>query len=252
MIPKIIHQTWKNTTIPEEFAGYQKKLIELHPDWEYRLWTDEQNLEFVKQNFADFYEVFIRLPKNIMRADVIRYLIMYKIGGLYLDLDYEMIKPFDLLNFDLVLPYNRQIKYGDRYDGIGNCIFASAPGHKFWEYIIDDLKNTKDYEAKFKSLSGKPYVPKNTTLEEAITGPAFVTKIFYSVKDELQNYTLPDREAFHPPYNTNYNTILTSKASYGIHHCHGTWRSKSYIKKMGKLIKSILPGVRTSVLNPQV
>ena len=42
-----------------------------------------------------------------MRADVIRYLIMYKIGGVYLDLDYEVLKPFEFGDHKLILPLNR-------------------------------------------------------------------------------------------------------------------------------------------------
>lgn len=39
-----------------------------------------------------------------MRADAIRYLLLYQLGGLYLDLDYEMLSPFDLRHHAVVLP----------------------------------------------------------------------------------------------------------------------------------------------------
>lgn len=35
IIPKIIHQTYKNETIPEVWAGAQQSCIDLHPDYEY-------------------------------------------------------------------------------------------------------------------------------------------------------------------------------------------------------------------------
>lgn len=62
----------------------------------------------MQSEFPEFYSVYNGLPKSICRADVIRYLIMFKIGGLYLDLDYEMLKPFDLLDHAVVLPFSRQ------------------------------------------------------------------------------------------------------------------------------------------------
>lgn len=237
MIPKLIHQTWKTSEIPEKYAAYQQKLISLHPDWEYKLWTDEDNLALVKDHFPDFYETYIGFPKNIMRADAIRYMIMHKFGGMYLDLDYEMLRPFDILEYDLVLPYNRQRLAGDPYDGLGNCIFASVPGHPFWKYVLDDLKSITDHEKAFKSLSGKPYVTSRTTLEEAITGPVLLTKIYYTYKDSLNGYTLPARAEFHPP-----STIDVSKLSdktYGIHHCYGTWRDKSILKKITSGLKRL-------------
>ena len=34
-IPKIIHQTWKNETIPEDWSIAQYTCLDLHPDYEY-------------------------------------------------------------------------------------------------------------------------------------------------------------------------------------------------------------------------
>ena len=94
MIPKIIHQTWKTDIPPSKWIPFIEKVKKLNPEWEYILWTDADNDEFVKTNFPDFYNVFNNFSRGIMRADVIRYLIMYKIGGVYLDLDYEVFENF--------------------------------------------------------------------------------------------------------------------------------------------------------------
>ena len=34
-IPKILHQTWKNETVPERWYDAQQSCLELHPDYEY-------------------------------------------------------------------------------------------------------------------------------------------------------------------------------------------------------------------------
>ena len=246
MIPKIIHQTWKNNDVPEGYLEYQKKVKELHPDWEYKLWTDEDNTAFVKQYFPGFYDTYVGLPKNIMRADMIRYMIMFQVGGIYLDLDYEMLKPFDLLNYELVLPYNRNKSFGDPYDAFGNCIFGSVPGHPFWKYVLDDFKEPRDYQQFFKSLSDKPYIVRDTTLEEAITGPGLLTRIFFAAQDKLTGYHLPERILFHPPNprsGNEYAKILSNGRSYGIHHCSGTWRDKSFMNR-AKLKLKILLNIR--------
>jgi mannosyltransferase OCH1-like enzyme len=213
-IPKIIHQTWKNHEIPNKWKAYQQKVKQLHPDWEYRLWTDDDNDLFVKTEYPEFYNTYIGFSKNIMRADVIRYLIMYKIGGLYLDLDYEMLMPFDLLNETLVLPKNRSISEGDDYDGIGNCIFASAPGHEFWKDVINELQNNP------------PVIDNYNEVIDA-TGPMLLTRIFFSNKYHAI-YT-PERTAFHPepPKNKNdYNKLYNNGITYGIHHGWGSWKER--------------------------
>lgn len=240
MIPKIIHQTWLTGDLPTKYLYYQKKVKELHPEWKYILWTDEDNLEFIKKNFPDFYETYIGFPKNIMRADMIRYLIMDKIGGIYLDLDYEMIKPFDYLKYDLVLPYNRSRNFGDTYDGFGNCIFGSAPGHMFWKYVINDFKEVRDYEKFYQNLISKSLVPRHFTLAEAITGPGLLTRIFYDVQNLLKDYYLPERQEFHPLIPSNekqYNTLINDGIAYGIHHCFGSWRNKHILKKIKNKIQ---------------
>jgi mannosyltransferase OCH1-like enzyme len=47
-VPKLIHQTWKNSEIPEKWQKAHDSCIKLHPDYEYRLWTDSDGLKFVK------------------------------------------------------------------------------------------------------------------------------------------------------------------------------------------------------------
>lgn len=37
LIPKIIHQTYKNNTIPEQWKQGQQSCIDLHPDYEYKV-----------------------------------------------------------------------------------------------------------------------------------------------------------------------------------------------------------------------
>lgn len=46
-VPKIIHQTWKTTQVPAKWAAARQSCIDLHPDYEHRLWTDEDGLNFI-------------------------------------------------------------------------------------------------------------------------------------------------------------------------------------------------------------
>lgn len=220
-IPNIIHQTWKIKEIPSTWKSYQQKVKILHPDWEYKLWTDAENNDFVKLNFPDFYPKYISYPNNIMRADVIRYLIMYKIGGFYLDLDYEIFKPFDFEDALLVLPKNRGIEAGDPVNMIGNAIFASVPGHIFWKDVISYL------------ASDSTIIISNEEKVIDTTGPGLLTKIYFS--KIYQDIYVPDRMIFHPPTPKNrkeYNAIIQNGISYGIHHCWGSWRKQKTIKHL--------------------
>jgi len=230
MIPKIIHQTYKNREVPVIWHKYQDKVRKLHPNWEYRLWTDQDNLAFVKQEYPDLLDRYVGMALPIMRADVIRYLIMDKIGGLYLDLDYEMIKPFDLTEHPLVLPYSRTVDDGADCDMVGNCIFASCPGHPFWKIVIEDIQKNPP--------------PATVDVEvEASTGPIFLTRLFNGIDaDELKIHT-PRRMLFHPPNprnKTQYTAIIDSGVSYGIHHCQGTWRTFTIKQRIRSKLSRLL------------
>ena len=77
-IPKIIHQTWKIKEIPEQFMDINKKLLELHPDYEYKLWTDKENLDFIKKEYPFLLKLYESYPNNIQRVDLVRYCILHK------------------------------------------------------------------------------------------------------------------------------------------------------------------------------
>lgn len=226
MIPKIIHQTWKTDEIPKKWVPFAHKVKALNPDWEYKLWADSDNDEFVQKEFPDFYETFQGFSRGIMRADVIRYLIMYKIGGVYLDLDYEMLQPFDFGDHSIVLPRNRSTSYGDPQDELGNCIFASEPGHPFWRDVITDLQNNP------------PVVTDYSQIVDA-TGPRLLTRIYR--EHDYEDLFTPDRLIYHPPSPNNKKDLRKIKnngVSLGIHHPWGSWKERwtwTYLKgKFGK------------------
>jgi mannosyltransferase OCH1-like enzyme len=57
-IPRILHQTWKTREVPERFRGYVASWRRHHPDWEYRLWTDADNDDFIRTRYPDFLGTF--------------------------------------------------------------------------------------------------------------------------------------------------------------------------------------------------
>ena len=234
MIPKLIHQTAKTAELPECCRAMRDRLVALHPDWTYKLWTDADNLAFVKAEFPDFLHVYVGLPKNIMRADVIRYLLMYRLGGLYLDTDYEMLRPFAFGDQEIVLPREHDGAADGTSVLVGNSIFASRPGHPFWRAVIDELQRrppTAERAAKAETAGttrrfGDPVDVLNTT------GPAFITVIYQRLTREGMPLFSPESEIFQPrpPRSRRaYNAILRRGVAHGIHHCHGSWREYNTI-----------------------
>lgn len=229
MIPKLIHQTAKTRDLPEEVRPYQQKLIALHPGWTYKLWTDEDNRAFVRAEYPEFAPTFEALPRGIMRADVIRYLLMYRLGGLYMDTDYEMLRPFDMLEKEIVLPWESDGEGGGPRDLICNSFFASRPGHPFWKMMIDELK------------ANPPLSPEADV--EGSTGPGLITRVFLKARAAGMDLYAPSRPLFNPPTPRNprqYRAIVDAGVAYGIHHCAGTWRTYSLARRVRNRVAGLV------------
>ena len=214
-IPKIIHQTWKTSRIPKKWLLFQDTVKALHPDWTYLLWTDADMDRFVRREYPHFYAVYAGFERPIMKADVFRYLVLNKIGGLYLDLDYEFFRPFDLNHDALVLPLNRSVATGDVADSLGNAIMASVPGHSFWSAVLDGLMHTPPQTKNYKEVVDA-------------TGPQLLTRIYNRLDQELNIHT-PERMAFHPPVpecRQDYLRLKQDNSVYGLHHGWGSWKER--------------------------
>jgi mannosyltransferase OCH1-like enzyme len=215
VIPRLLHQTAKWAVVAEKWAPLQKRLFELHPGWEYRLWGDVDNDQLINDHYPWLADAYFGMPKPIMRADLIRYVYMHRFGGLYLDTDYEFLKPFDLVDRDLVLPR-------ESADGapvfLGNCIFASVPEHPFWKAALEDLAQN-------------PPRKEHLTHEDAIialTGPGFLTRIYLEHFSQDPTILVPPKGWFHPTTprtDAQYRTIAKDKDCYGVHFCYGSWRA---------------------------
>lgn len=47
-VPKLLHQTWKDKNVPEQWRNAQQSCISRHKDYTYKLWTDEDGLDLIK------------------------------------------------------------------------------------------------------------------------------------------------------------------------------------------------------------
>ncbi|EEP78185.1 mannosyl phosphorylinositol ceramide synthase SUR1 [Uncinocarpus reesii 1704] len=134
LIPKIIHQTYKNESIPAIWLEAQQTCLERHPDYEYKLWTDDKAEEFIATQYPWFLDTFKNYPYPIQRADAIRYFVLAYYGGIYIDLDDGCNRRLDPL-----LVYPAWVRKTSP-TGISNDIMGSVPQHPFFRRVIDSLQ----------------------------------------------------------------------------------------------------------------
>lgn len=98
--PKQIWQTWKYESDSPKFKPKFMKFIrqwqETNKDHRYNLLSDEQAFKLIDTLYAPLPSVlkaFHAMPKNILKADFFRYLILFARGGVYSDIDTVALKP---------------------------------------------------------------------------------------------------------------------------------------------------------------
>ena len=103
-IPRIVHQTFPSRQLPPVIRENVDKIHSMNPEYAFRLYDDADMAAFVQDNYdARVVRCFNRInPKyGAARADLFRYLLIYKQGGVYLDIKSSLSKPLrDILRRD--------------------------------------------------------------------------------------------------------------------------------------------------------
>jgi inositol phosphorylceramide mannosyltransferase catalytic subunit len=135
-IPAVIFQTWKSKVeIPSRFAQWMSTFDSLNPHFRHILWDDQDNRKFIASYYEWFLPIYHSYPKEIYRADAIRYFYFYMFGGIYSDMDSECLKPLEGLlgRADVLLG---RMGSADHPDSIPNATMASKPRQDFWLLVI--------------------------------------------------------------------------------------------------------------------
>jgi mannosyltransferase OCH1-like enzyme len=212
MIPKIIHQTWKTLNVPDEWKDAVKSCKNKHKEYNHIIWSHEMMENFVKTEYSDFYDVYMAYPYDIQRCDAFRYLVLYKYGGIYLDMDIICKKKLDsILEYDIVL-----IKSLNVESFYANAFFMVIPNHPFIKFCVDNLPNYVNSYYYF----GKHWHVMNST------GSHFLTNMVkkYGEKNIENMYVLDSKE-----FSGDCNVCSQHNCTGGVYFKHvyinKTWNS---------------------------
>jgi mannosyltransferase OCH1-like enzyme len=211
-IPKIIHQIWLGGTLPEKYLSLQKSWQHHHPDWEYHLWTDADLTDFPFTH----RERFMAAINKGEQSDILRYEILYRYGGLYVDTDFECLKPFDLLHRMCDFYCGLEAKFPEhRRPAIGNALIGSIAGHPILKRCLEEIAKHETRE--------------DPTLIQTYTGPTCFCKAFMQLcADEKYCTVAFPFTTFYPlPAAFREEGVCKKKwvkdESFGIHYWSLSW-----------------------------
>jgi len=205
MIPRIIHQTWKNTDIPPAWLEAHQSWQFHHPGWSHRLWTDQDNLDLVAAEYPRLLEWYEALPYGILKADVARILILDHCGGVYSDLDTECLRPLGPLLADSSMviglePDSHAHDLGHRRV-LSNAVLAGVAGHSFLRQVI----------SAFEACPRK-ILTHSDVLEQ--TGPLLLSRIFAT--SPTRDVTLLPSQAFSPLESNDDRLKILQRREHGF------------------------------------
>lgn len=221
MIPKRILCTHVSAHSLEPKLKFCMNLMrERHPHWKFQFFSDGDARAFVKREYKEYLELYEWYPRPVLKADLFRLLVVYRLGGFYLDTDFFLHKELDpLCREKAVFAFeheinekNYQLRYppwlraGEEKLTLANYAFGAEAGHPFLAALLDELVyRTKTFEAEACN---------DVDILHA-SGPDLVTSVYYRHRQKWKDVT-----------------VLKSKkmglGSYGVHLVNGGWRQDGY------------------------
>jgi len=142
------------------------------------LWTDEGVDELLQKDDIEFYNNYLNKLNPIYKFDYVRYILLRDYGGLYMDMDIELIEDFtSRLNPNLIY-----IAEGTRHSLLELCLIYSPPEFFIWNNLIQITK--QKIKQKFNQ-----YLESDYWVVEA-TGPSNLANYIYryNISHEILSY----------------------------------------------------------------
>jgi mannosyltransferase OCH1-like enzyme len=185
VIPLNLFVTWHTKDLPEMMKKNYESLKSVNPEFNHYLYDNNDCREFIKNNYdKDVLEAFDTLVPGAYKADLWRCCVLYKKGGMYLDIKFNCIN-----GFKLIILSEKEYFVRDRLNfGIYNAFMVCKAGNKILHNIIREIVHNT--QTKFYGIN---------SLHP--TGP-------YLFKKYFDNETINKLELFNStPFYTNKNTI---------------------------------------------
>lgn len=239
-IPKVLHFIWLG---PKAFPEASKRNIhswfEHNPGWEIHFWTDSKERPLpdtrMKRRLVQAYD-FSPLQRHLNRtsnygekSDIMRYVILQREGGVYIDHDVLCCASFD--NIHKALDFYCFLENVHYHDGLnssvfpGNCLIGSKPQHPIMQRVIDHVVRCWD-EVERKFPGNDRYNSIQRVLHRTFDSFARGTKELIG-RGNTTDVLFPTAMLFSPKlFNGSDRAKMTQRGCvFAIHEFASTWTS---------------------------
>lgn len=217
MIPKIIHYCWlSDNPIPKDMKRYINDWKEKLPDYEFMLW----NFQRFDIHSSDWVREAFDKRKYAFAADYIRLYALYNYGGIYMDMDVEVLK-----SFNLFLELDTMICFENGRMGLEMATFGVCKGStwvkKCLEYYEGRHFIKEDGSLDMITL---PHIIQHRCLKNKyrLIPVSSVNEALVAEKSEL-NIPVLASDYFSPKSSFKSDKIMLTENTVSVHHFSGTW-----------------------------
>jgi len=187
-IPKIIHQIWIGSSPkPHHWTNsWEFEYLASHPDWEYKLWTENNIGEF------DIIHTNAYAQSDLLcKADLLRYSILYKYGGIYIDADSLYINSKSLEDYIESVDKSGIIMVEEPFQEVEQSlisigVIASVAGNELLKYFtcraVNAINDALEQQTEFQAWQ--------------VSGPLIVTQVM----KKIHTYGILPSYIFYPEY----------------------------------------------------
>ena len=93
----VIHVMWTTSEVPEQWQRSARTWLRINEKFVYCHWNHSELEAFVAEEYPWLLSTYLAYPYVIQRCDVARYLLLYRYGGTYVDLDLICLAPLSVI-----------------------------------------------------------------------------------------------------------------------------------------------------------
>jgi len=194
LVPRILHQIWVGRDpLPKDFAAYTETWKLHHPGWEHRLWTEENIPTNLRRP-----EALERIRQPAERADILRFEILWRHGGVYVDVDFECRASLEphIGDAEFFTAWLKPSTEGRQR--VNNAFMGSVPGHPLLDRALEELRPQEWYG-----------------FDKTASGALFFDKL---IKDSSAEVLFLPAELIYPTSPADRETAVA------IHHAARSWK----------------------------
>lgn len=233
MIPKTIYRSWISQNFPPKMEKSIKKLKKSNPEYEHVIYTDSQIHDYVNANFdTDIKKAFNSLEHIVPKVDLWRYLILYKNGGVYVDIDSSINEPLD----KIINPKNEAIVSAENnHDNFVQWALFFKKEHpilkKTIEIVVNNIRKNlypnylNNAEDLIKLTAGGPFTKAIKHVHKKHFNEDLVWKNIDNKTDKLYEVTNVSENFNYRLLGVDFNGKLSwkSKESYELYRLRQHW-----------------------------